>query len=471
MNTFIQFVDRERELEFLESQIAKPASFVVLYGRRRVGKSELVKRFIRNKRAIYLLATQEVEKELVESFSAEIGEHFDDKALKLSPFSKFKQVLEYLKEKPPKNLILVIDEFPYLVDANKAVPSILQKYWDLYFKQMGLHVILCGSSIGSMETEVLGRKSPLYGRRTGQWKVNPLPFGEFSKFFPRAQFEKLVEFYSITGGIPLYILEFDGDKTTYENAQSSIATRGSILYQETGIILKEELREPKMYFSILKVLAAGKTALNELANALGVERTALTRYLNTLEELELIELMKPITTNKKSKNTLYFLKDNYFKFWFQFVYPFTKDLDSFIFKDFERNFAQNFNSYVGKQFENICKELFKQANPIDSANIGKWWGAYRDSETGERKTAEIDIVSINEQTKEILFAECKWQDGVDADKILHDLKEKAKLVRWNDETRKEHYAIFAKSFKKRLEEPYLTLFDTRDIERIFKEPH
>lgn len=468
MNKFIHFVNRERELEFLERQLKRPASFIVLYGRRRVGKSELIKYFTRDKKVLYLLATQEVEKELIESFSSEIADCFKDTTLKTNPFSQFRHIMDYLKEKDTKSLVLVIDEFPYLVDANKAVPSILQKYWDAHFKSKGLHIILCGSSIGSMETEVLGRKSPLYGRRTGQWKLDALQFREFIKFFPHTAFEKLIELYSITDGIPLYILEFDGKKTAYENAKLSIATRGSLLYQETDIILKEELREPKTYFSILKEISAGKTVLNEISNALGVERTALTRYLNTLQELDLIKLTKPITAKKKSKNTAYTLKDNYFKFWLRFVYPFIKDLDSFIFDSFERNFKRNFNAYVGKQFEAVCEEAVRLANPINSAYIGNWWGAYRDTETGERKTAEIDIVSINEQTKEILFAECKWQNNADAKKILAGLKEKAKIVQWNSKARKEHYAIFAKSFRKNVKEPNVMLFDLKGLERIIK---
>ena len=464
MNKFIQFINRKNELEFLENQIKKPASFVVIYGRRRVGKSELIKQFIKNKKAIYLLSTQEVEKELMESFSVQIAEYFKDSALKINPFLQFKQIAEYLKEKDASNLILVIDEFPYLVDANKAIPSILQKYWDTHFSSAGFHMILCGSSIGAMETEVLARKSPLYGRRTGQWKVDPLPFAEFVKFFPDAGFGKLIEFYSITGGIPLYILEFDGKKTVFENARTAIASRGSLLYQETDIILKEELREPRTYFSILKEISVGKNTLNEVSNALGVERTTLTRYLNTLEELDLIELIKPITAAKKSRNTIYSLKDNYFKFWFGFIYPFIKDLDSFIFDGYERNFKENFNTYVGKQFEIVCMEAIKSANPINSTNVGKWWGAYRDMETKDRKIAEIDIVSINEETKEILFAECKWQEKVNARKILFELKEKAKLVQWNNEKRIELYAIFARSFKQKIKEPGVTLFDLKDME-------
>ncbi len=468
MNMFIQFVNREKELEFLESQIKKQASFTVLYGRRRVGKSELIKHFITDKKAIYLLASQEVEKELLNSFSTELAEYFNDTTLKTNPFLNFKQLLENLKERNIKNLLFIIDEFPYLVDANKSIPSIIQKYWDLHFKSMGIHIILCGSSIGAMETEVLGRKSPLYGRRTGQWKLDPLTFKHFIKFFPKLEFEQLIEFYSVTGGIPLYIIEFDNNKTTYENAKIAVAARGSILYQEVDIILKEELREPKTYFSLLKEISIGKNTLNELANALGTERTTLVRYLNTLMELDLIETITPITAKEKSKNTLYILKDNYFKFWFKFVYRFKKELDSFRFDGFQKNFNENFNAYVGRQFEQICREFLLYNNPIKSFNIGSWWGHYRDKQTNKREDIEIDIVSINKE-KDILFAECKWQDNVNTDDIINKLEAKAKIVDWNITKRIEYFAVFAKSFKdKKKNARNVFLFDLEDLEKVFR---
>ncbi len=467
MNTFIQFINRKNELEFFENQLKKPASsFVVLYGRRRVGKSELLKQFIADKKAIYLLATQEVEKEIVSSFSNELADYFRDNTLKINPFSQFSHLMDYLSKKNTKGLVVVIDEFPYLIDANKAIPSILQKYWDTHFKSRGPNIILCGSSIGAMETEVLGRKSPLYGRRTGQWKLDPLPFREFIKFFPNAPFEMLIEFYSITGGIPLYILEFNGKKTAQQNAKEAIAMRGSLLYQEAEIILKEELREPKTYFSILKGIAAGKNTLNELSNSLGVERTALIRYIDTLKELELIGAEKPVTSKEKSRKTNYILKDNYFKFWFKFVYPYKKDLDSFEFESFTQNFRQNFNSYVGKLFESVCLEAVTKKKPIPLAKTGRWWGFQRDE--GIRKAVEIDILSLNEETKEILFAECKWKDKVDAEQVANTLKEKASHVDWNNENRKEHYAVFAKSFRNKKTRDNVLLFDLKDLENIFR---
>jgi len=466
MNTFIQFVNRKHELDFLENQIKKKAAFIVVYGRRRVGKSELLKHFIKNKKAIYLLGTQEVEKELASYFSKELASHFQDDALKSNPFSRFSQILEFLGKKELGDTILVIDEFPYLVDSNKAIPSMIQKYWDEHLKAKGLTLILCGSSIGAMESEVLGRKSPLYGRRTGQWKLDPLPFRDFIKFFPKTKFSTLIEFYSLSGGIPLYILELDPKKSPYENAREAMASRGSILYQEVDIILKEELREPKTYFSILREINAGRTTINEISNAIGIERTAIVRYMDTLIDLDLIEAIKPVTAKEKSRKTIYSLKDNYFKFWFRFVYPFRKSLDSFRFERFDVNLRQNFNSYVGRQFEQVCSETVKLVNPIGDAEVGRWWGSYR--EDGERKTAEIDIVALNPETKTILFGECKWQDKVDPNMILDKLRSKARLLEWNQGKRNEVYVIFAKSFRKKLKQKDVLLFDLEGIEREVK---
>lgn len=468
MNTFIQFINRKKELEFLERQIKNESSFVVIYGRRRVGKSELLKRFVDGKKAIYLNATQEVEKELIESFSSEVANYFQDNALKINPFSKFSQLAEYLKEKDLNSLIVVIDEFPYLVDSNKAVPSILQKYWDNHFKAKGLNIIVCGSSIGSMETEVLGRKSPLYGRRTGQWKIESLLFKDFIKFFPKTGFQKLIELYSISGGVPLYILEFDKNKSIFENAKNAIASRGSMLYQEAEFILKEELREPRTYFSILKEMSAGKNSLNEISNALNVERTSLVRYINTLIELDLAKALKPLTEKEKNRNAIYVLNDNYLKFWFKFIYPFKKDLDSFSFDSFQKNFKQTFNYFVSLEFENVCREALQFSNIISPARVGKWWGHHR--EEGNRKEIEIDIMAVNDKTNKILFAECKWQEKVNPESILNSLRKKVKFVQWKKEKRKEYYVIFAKSFKnKKSLGKDIFLFDLKDIEKTFKQ--
>ena len=464
MNKFIQFVNRKEELEFLNRQVERGGALVVLYGRRRVGKSELLKHFAKGRNALYLLATQEVEKEVMAGFSADAAKFFGDPGLEINPLETFAQFMEYLGRRELKGTVLIIDEFPYLVDAQKAAPSIIQKHWETRLKGTGLSLILCGSSIGAMETNVLGRKSPLYGRRTGQWKLEPLSFAHFAKFFPGVGMEKLVELYSITGGIPLYVLEFDGNKSTYENAKDAIATRGSILYQEADILLREELREPRIYFSILKEMAAGKNTPNELANMLGVERTLLARYLNTLITLDIVEAARPALSGKKSRSTIYVLKDNYFRFWFGFVSPFRKDLDSFDFSSFRENFCRNFSTYVGKQFEQVCKEAVCASGMARPSETGSWWGAYR--EGGERKVAEIDIAAVKE--KSLLLAECRWTNKAVDVSDLEALVKKSALV---PSRKSREFAYFSKSgftsgAAKFAAENSWRLFTLKDLERI-----
>jgi uncharacterized protein len=470
MNMFIQFINRENELLFLEEQIIDGNSFIVIYGRRRVGKSELLKQFIKNKKYIYLHATQEVEKEIVESFSKEIAQYFNDHTLEINPFSRFKQIFDYLDKIKGKlkDLIIVIDEFPYLIDANSAIPSILQKYWDINYKNIGLNLILCGSSISSMETDVLGRKSPLYGRRTGQWKVDPLKFKDFINFFPKSKFVNLVEFYSITGGIPLYILTFNDSLNTYDNVVKSIAMRGSLLYEEAEFILKEELREPRIYFSILHELSKGVTTMNTLSNALGMERTSLTRYLKTLENLDLIDLNKPFGAKIKSRKTHYVLKDNYFKFWFQFIYPFKKDLDSFDFSRFQENFEKKFSMFMGFQFELICREALALIEVIPMHAILQWWETIRDYKTDERKVIELDLITHNKQNNELIIAECKWQNNVNSINIVRKLQYKIQFLKNQFPVQGIKIYIFAKSYKYKLNDEKVIQLDLKDVEKVFQ---
>lgn len=470
MNMFIQkFINRKRELEFLNREYQKQKPFfIIIYGRRRVGKTELINYFIKNKEAVYFLATQEVEKENIVSLSKEIASFFDEASIKANPFSTFKQAMEYLKEKAAsihKRTIIVFDEFPYLVDANKSIPSILQKYWDEHFKNSNLEFILCGSSISAMESKVLGRKSPLYGRRTGQWKVDPLSFKNAIKFFPNLRFENQIEFYSLIGGIPLYLLELDQKLSLLENIKFNIAQRGVFLYEEPIFILKEELREPKIYFSLLKEISSGKVKLNDIKNALGVERTLLGRYIETLETLDFIEKQTPVTSSPKSKNTIYFLKDNFFRFWFKFIFPYKKELDTNRSEFFMKNIKKNLNSFIGNSFEIVCQEFLEKTMIFQYDRVGKQWGKIPKA-SKDKNQYEIDICALNEKSKEILFCECKWQDKIDACDVLNGLKEKAKYVNWHNGKRKEYYVIFAKSFRRKIKEEGIYCFDLKDLEKM-----
>jgi len=461
----VNLIDREDETSFLESSYAENKSqLIVLYGRRRVGKTYLLQHFMRNKKHTYYLCTKGNEAEQIRLLSRMIGESLGDIALVLSPFSEWRALFIYLNEKAQKEkFLLVIDEFPYIINTNPNITSIFQKYWDEYLSNTKIMLVLCGSSINMMESEVLAHKSPLYGRRTGQWKVKSMDFEKSLKFFPKGvSVEEAVRIYAITGGVPFYLTELDLSKTAYENIIERIAKKGKMLYEEGELLLKEELRDPSTYFSILEAVSSGNTKQTEIAKRIGMLSTALPRYISTLERLEYVEKIAPVTEHKKTKKTIYKIKDNFMNFWFKFIYPNRSYIEEGNYKKFKEILDTYFEKHVSFAFEGICMDFLKKQNaknllPAYLTKIGTWYGYYRDGNVGERKPIEIDVVALDEKGAEIIFAECKWQNlsYKDAEKLIDELKEKSKRIEWNKDKRKEYFAIFAKkiegkdSFRKR----------------------
>ena len=469
---FIKFINREREFHFLEDKLKKPeANLIILYGRRRVGKTELIKEFFKGGGA-YFLSPQDVEKEQMREFSKVLSTYFKDKTLKINPFTTFYQVMEYIAEKAKKTrIILAIDEFPYLVEANPAVPSIIQKHWDERLKDTNIFLILCGSSIGMME-DLLGYRSPLYGRRTGQWKLTPLGFTDTRKFLPKFSIEDQIRIFAVTGGVPYYLSKLRADRSVTENITDEILTKGQALYEEVEFLLKEELREPRIYFSILKAVASGNTTITGISNFTGIKASSLVRYMDTLMDLDLLERTVPVTEKHptKSKKGIYKITDDFFKFWFRFAYPMKSDLEIGNTKPVIFNLQKNFNAFVGEAFEKISREFIWKLGmedelPFPLSRIGKWW------HLGE----EIDLVALNEEDREIAFFEVKWSKlgKKDADRILTDLKRKAELVKWHNSKRKEHFGIIAKRIKGKdgLKKQGHLAYDLRDFERFVLNVH
>ena len=468
----VELIDREEETAFLEEAFEQNKSqLIVLYGRRRVGKTYLLQHFMKGKKHAYYLCTKGNEIEQIRLLSRMIGETFNDTALTLSPFSDWRSLFIYLYEKAQKEkFLLAIDEFPYLINANPAITSIIQKYWDEYLSKTKTMLVLCGSSIAMMESEVLAHKSPLYGRRTGQWKVKPMSFENARKFFPEgASIEEAIRIYTITGGVPFYLADLDLGKTAAENILERIARKGKMLYEEGEFLLKEELRDPSTYFSVFEAISAGNTKQVEIANRIGMLSTTLPRYLSTLERLEYIEKISPVTEHKRSKKTIYKIKDNFMDFWFKFIYPNRSYIEENNYKKFKEFLDIYFEKHVSFAFEGVCREFLIRQNaknllPAYLTKIGKWYGYYRDK--GQRKELEIDIVALDENDTGIFFAECKWLNlnNKDAKRVLFDLQEKSKHVEWNIEKRKEYFAIFAKKIegKKALRKSGFLVWDLED---------
>ena len=459
------FINRKQELEFLNRKYnSKEAQLLVLYGRRRIGKTELILECCKNKDNLYFIGRLESKEDTLKRFNNLLIEIFDDKNILNSPFQNWDSIFGYLAEKSKKRIILVIDEFPFLVERFPEIISIMQDKWDSKLKNSKIMIILSGSSIGMMEKYALDYKSPLYGRRTGQWKVDKMDIVHLKEFFPNYSIEDLIKIYSCLDTIPGYLTRLDVKTEIDENLKEKIFSKGEFLYEEIEILLREELRDPSNYMSILSAIAGGLVTFNEIYNKTKLDKSMLSKYLGVLESLGILQRTIPITDSFKSKlkakGALYSLNDNFFDFWFRFVYINKQELEKGNAEIVLQSIKQEFNNYLGRKFENFAREFIYYMGFNNFNKIGRWWD----------KNIEIDIVALDEQKKEILFGECKWQEKVNALSVLNELKEKAKQVKLWHKNRNEKYIIFAKSFSKKVvkfEGKVVHCVDLNDIERLF----
>lgn len=439
------FVDREKEMQFLnEEYFREGSSLVVLYGRRRVGKTELSSAFMRDKNALYFLITEESEMQNRNSFKDAVADFVENELLKSAKIDNWEFLFKILCDKTENNkLLLIIDEFQYLGKSNPAFPSIFQKIWDTMLKDKNIMVILCGSLISMMESQTLAYTSPLYGRRTGQIKLKQIPFSHYHEFFPSKPRKELIEYYAVTGGIPKYIELFYDSKDIYSAINKNILSKSSFLYDEPNFLLQREVAEVGSYFSIIKSIAAGNQKLSKIAAALELKQTGLTKYLKTLIDLDILEREVPITEENpnKSKRGLYIIKDNFILFWFKFVYPNLSFIESgnseLAMKKIKLNLVDGHISYV---YENICIEEMWKLNAEDKwkftfDKVGRWW----------KNDTEIDIVAFDSTGNDIIFGECKYWEGRAGINVLTNLREKAKVVEWKKEKRNDHFIVFSMS--------------------------
>jgi len=468
----LKFVDRKEELAFLEKRYNKKGfEFFVIYGRRRIGKTELIKQFIKDKNYIYLVCDKGGTERNIYRFKRKIAEYLNEPIIETNDLE---EVFSYLVKKiKNKNIVIVFDEFSYLVEKDDSIPSQFQIIIDNLLKNTNVFLILCGSSISMMEKGVLSYKSALYGRKTAHIKLEEIPFYSFYDFFPLNNLEKNIEYYAVLGGVPFYMENFSDRKNTFDNINEQILDKTGHLYEEIDFLLKGELREPDVYKNILTAISSGHTKVVEIANSSGIKAHDIDKYLKVLIRLGIIKREIPVT-KVKSKKTIYSIDDNFFSFSFVFSEPFKSDLEIGETRNTGEKLKIDFNTFLGKRFEKLIREkLIAQMDIVQLQKIGGWWGYYRDSETKERKEIEIDIVGLNEHTGEILFGECKWKDNVDGVRVLNNLKEKSKYVEWPNKkkNRIEIYIIIAKSFKKKTSEKNVYYFDLNDIEKFLKKQY
>ena len=414
----MKFLGREKEILVLEKEYARDGGFVVIYGRRRIGKTTLIKQFIKSKTVFYFLATKEVESQSMKRFAGVIARTTGNSVLQKAAFSDWLDLFQAVADyKPNEKKVLVIDEFPYLVKVNDSFPSILQNAWDEILKDSNVMLILCGSLISMMKKHALSYESPLYGRRTAQMRIAPLPFTTVYEN-QKLSFEEAAEQYSITGGVPKYMEFFSDGQPLYEQIKENVLSKNGFLYEEPNFLLTDEVQVPTNYFSIIKVIADGNHKLGTIAGILGLETSALTPYLKTLSELGFIEKQVPVTERnaEKTRKGLYFISDNFLRFWFRYVYPYKGELEldnmQISLDELDKDFKEKFVAFA---YEDICKEIFARlcsdkAIDFTPSKIGSYWLNDKSGNT------QIDVMAVDTVNKRLFAGECKYHNQpIDAD--------------------------------------------------------
>lgn len=402
------FIGREKELKTLNDLYnTNKFQFVVLYGRRRIGKTELIKQFIKDKNAIYFVGIESNEKQNLSNLSKSIFD-YENKNLISSNFDNFQNALEYVFNlAKKKRIILAIDEYPYFAHSSKNIPSTIQYLIDKYKDESNLMLILSGSSMSYMEDEVLAYKSPLYGRRTAQIKLQPFNFFECIEYLKKFNNEEKAIIYGMLGGTPHYLMQIDNNLTLEENIKKIFLNSDSFIFEEPINLLKQEVREPNIYNAIINAIALGSSKLSEISTKIGETTSATATYVKNLINLGILIKETPYGDNS-SKKAIYSISDNMFRFWYRFVLPNVSLINLGAIDIVYKSIENDLSLYMGQVFENICiqylyKELLKGNLPLIFKSLGRWWG----NDKLYKKETEIDIMGQSD-TNNALFAECKW---------------------------------------------------------------
>jgi AAA+ ATPase superfamily predicted ATPase len=427
-----QFVDRDIELDQLKDRYESDAAeFIVIYGRRRLGKSELVRQSITDRDdAIYYQA--------VESTAQNQREQFVDAATSEFPsIQNVRRDWEILLEAlGDEDAIVIIDEFPFLIEEDDSLPSRIQRVWDLHLQETEMSLVLVGSSISVMENNVLSGSAPLYGRRTATIDLKPFSITDARRFFSAYDPETAVTAWAIYGGTPYYLQSIDAEQSVGANVQQSILSERGLLYSEPEFLLRTELRQPNTYFSILRALAHGRRTPNEIAGMAGVESTSLSTYLQKLRRLRLVERHIPVTASPTtSKRGRYRIAAPLFRFWFRFVYGNQDQLRILGDDAYEEFVAPELADYVSPLFERLCQQALPSLVDRRFRDVGQWWF----------KQHELDVLGLADEG--LVAGECKFTSSPVSEGVLSDLERTTAEVQWSEMPANAEplYVLFSRS--------------------------
>lgn len=472
------FIGRNSELQVLQDRYdSGQFECVVIYGRRRVGKTSLITEFLRGKPHVMFPAMETSIDKNLETFSAAIGLALGMGEDEWPVFPSFASALARVFDMAQdQRTVLVIDEYPYLAAADPSASSALQHLIDHHQQDSKLMIILCGSSMSFMEHQVLGYQSPLYGRRTASLKIEPFDYAQSARFVPNMSAEEAAQAYAISNGIPQYLLQFDPDLDLETNLATRILTPGAYLMDETDRLLQQELRKPAEYSNVLQTIADGATRVNEIAEKSQLSPTLTLSYLNNLEDLGIVQRETPFG-KPNSKRPVYRIRDSYFRFWYRFVPRTLPLIQSGNSQIATQMVMKGMPRFMGPVFETMCTQWLMNHNGPDSplpfiiTKTGRWWG----TDPATHRQEEIDIIASGFTLEEgipegdtdphTLYCECKWHNAPVGVAEYRTLVQRSQLVA----AQQRHYMLFSKAgFTDELTQqaqldPALTLVSYQDM--------
>lgn len=433
-----KFIGRKKELKKLETLYATEGfQMSIIYGRRRIGKSTLITEFIRDKNAIYYMATKVGPERNVELLGEEVLRILSPTVKNIS-FKNLESLLHYIGETvQSEKLILVIDELPYWAEKDESILSIFQKFADFEWAEKNILLILCGSSLSFMEERVLSEKSPLFGRRTSQIKLEAFDYLESAEFVPEYSNEDKALCYGITGGVAKYLSLIDSTKSIHENIVEQFFEKTGYLYDETRNLLTQEFNDISLVNNIIEQIASGETSLNIIASKVREKDSTVLYSLNKLISVGLVEKRVCITEEKNKKKTHYVLKDHMFRFWYSYIPAATSSIE--LEKGdvyYEKVVKSDIHMYMGKVFEEMCKYYTLSAGlegKLDCfvSEVGTWWGTESLQDKDGKwytQSADVDVVGISPTDRGMVVGECKFKNEKIDKNIYETLVRRSKAI-------------------------------------------
>lgn len=404
-------IGRQQEMEQLEKLYQrKQFEFLIMYGRRRIGKTTILQEFSKKHNTLFFSAQEKNDALNLQDFSKLVQQYFDGAFI--ASFANWEDAFDYVGRKAGvQRTVLIIDEFPFLASPNPTIKSILQHKIDHEWKEKNIFLILCGSSVNFMVTEVMGYQSPLYGRITASMEVKAFDYFESAEFFPNYDNTDKILAYGILGGVPRYLCAFDAEKSLKENIMKSIISPGAFLNDEPLALLRMELREPIVYNSILEAVANGCNRVVEISDRIHEEKSKCSKYILTLQSIRLLEKHVPCGEAESSKKGIYEITDNFYKFWYRFIFS-NQSYHAMLGEEKACDeIMEEINDFMGIVFENICGQyLVRLAKagklPFVPYTIGKWWG----NNPIIKAQDDIDILAVDKKKEKAIFCECKFRN-------------------------------------------------------------